>query len=59
MIGDTIVDVVEYFAKIKNEGGVITKEDEAFLLDAEEVLGIALNQISFIKERIEMEELYA
>ncbi len=59
MIRDTIVESVEFLAKIKDEGGVITKADEAFLLDAEEVLGIALNQISFIKERIEMEEIHA
>lgn len=59
MIRDTIVESVGLLAKIKDEGGVITKADEAFLLDAEEVLGIALNQISFIKERIQMEEINA
>lgn len=59
MIRDTIVESVEFLAKIKDEGGVITKSDEAFLLDAEEILGIALNQISFIKERIEIEEIHA
>ncbi len=57
MIKDTIVESIEFLAKIKEEGGIITKTDEAFLLDAEEVLGIALNQISFIKERIQMEEI--
>ena len=57
MIKDTIVESVEFLAKIKDEGGVITKIDEAFLLDAEEVLGIALNQISFIKERLISEEI--
>lgn len=59
MIKDTIVESVEFLAKIKDEDGVITKADEAFLLDAEEVLGIALNQISFIRERIQMEEIHA
>lgn len=57
MIRDTIVESVEFLAKIKDEGGVITKADEAFLLDAEEVLGIALNQIEFIKERLIQEEI--
>ena len=59
MIKDTIVESIEFLAKIKDEGGVITKIDEAFLLDAEEVLSIALNQIEFIKERVQMEEIYA
>ncbi len=59
MIRDTIVESVEFLAKIKEEGGMITKRDEAFILDAEEVLIIALNQINFIKERIVMEEMNA
>lgn len=57
MIRDTIVESVNFLAKIKEEGGVISKSDEAFLLDAEEVFSIALNQISFIKERLISEEM--
>ena len=56
---DTIVEAIDFLAKIVNESGVMSKFDEAFILDAEEVLAIALNQIAFIKQVTYEQEIHA
>jgi len=49
---DEIIDAINDLATRVDGGYLPLKEEEAFIMDAEEVLAIALNQIEYIKTRI-------
>ena len=53
---DIIVDSVNRIYQKSSRGVKISSEEESFLIDAESVLGIALNQITFIQNKLKDQE---